>query len=274
MEPPDVRTSTALQSEADLSQTIASMSDAPRFVVLAICALLIAITPTACHISREEGGASVLLFNGTGTSPGDVAALERILEREHFNYVTVNSPELNGMHEWQIRQYRLLILPGGNFEQIGRGLKSSTTANIRNAIRNGLNYLGICAGAFFAGNSPYNGLNLTSGSRFDFYAAERQGIRKAAVPITAAGEKVFDQYWEDGPQLNGWGAVVAKYPDRTAATAEGAFGKGWVILTGIHAEAPESWRGGMDFRTPVNVDTAYAARLIRAALNRESLPHY
>jgi glutamine amidotransferase-like uncharacterized protein len=140
--------------------------------------------------------------------------------------------------------------------------------------KSGLNYLGICAGAFFAGKSPDNGLNLTSGSRFEFYAAEARGIRKAAAAITAAGGQTLDEYWEDGPQLTGWGAVVGKYPDGTPAIVEGTFGNGWVILTGFHPEAPASWRRGMDFRTPVNIDNAYAATLIRAALNRELLPHY
>ena len=101
-----------------------------------------------------------------------------------------------------------------------------------------------------------------------------RGIRKAPVAITAAGGQTFDQYWEDGPQLTGWGAVVGKYPDETPAIVEGTFGNGWIVLTGVHPEAPASWRGGMDFRTPVNIDNAYAATLIRAALNRELLPHY
>ena len=30
----------------------------------------------------------------------------------------------------------------------------------------------------------------------------------------------------------------------------------------------------MDFRTPADTDSAYAAALIRAALHRESLPHF
>jgi hypothetical protein len=30
----------------------------------------------------------------------------------------------------------------------------------------------------------------------------------------------------------------------------------------------------MDFKTSADTDNAYAAALIRAALNRESLPHY
>lgn len=182
--------------------------------------------------------------------------------------------QLDGMSESQLREYRLLIVPGGNFESIGKNLTTSATTNVRSAIGGGLNYLGICAGAFFAGNSPYNGLNLTSGARFGFYAAEAQGIRKTAVAITAAGGETLDQYWEDGPQLAGWGAVVAKYPDGSPAIVEGTFGSGWVILTGVHPEAPADWRRGMEFRTPANIDQAYAARLIRAALKRETLAHY
>jgi len=243
-----------------------------RLVLPILLAALIATALTACGASGEEG--PVLLFNGTGTSPGDVAALKKVLNSEHLNYSTVDSPLLNGMSESQIREYRLLIVPGGNFEHIGNSLTSSTTSTIRNAVENGLNYLGICAGAFFAGNSPYNGLNLTAGSRFLFYGAEGRGIRKAPVAITAAGGQTLDQYWEDGPQLSGWGDVVGKYPDGTPAIAESTFGNGWVILTGVHPEAPESWRRGMDFRTPVKSDNAYAATLIRAALNRELLPHY
>jgi glutamine amidotransferase-like uncharacterized protein len=252
-----------------------------RLFFTTVCAVLISTALTACRAGGDEGRmathaniAPVLLFNGTGTSPGDVAALKKILSSEHLNYSTVNSPRLNGMSESQIREYRLLIVPGGNFELIGNSLTSSTAANINNAAQNGLNYLGICAGAFFAGNSPYNGLNLTSGVRFGFYAAEARGIRKAPVAVTAARGQTLDQYWEDGPQLTGWGVVVGKYPDGTPAIVEGPFGNGWMVLTGVHPEAPASWRRGMDFRTPVNVDNAYAAKLIRAALNRELLPHY
>jgi glutamine amidotransferase-like uncharacterized protein len=235
----------------------------------------------ACRTSGDEGRlptqaniAPVLLFSGTGTSPEDVAALAKILSGEGLGYSQVGARQLNGMSEAQLREYRLLIVPGGNFEHIGNNLRASTAANIRGAIRNGLNYFGICAGAFFAGASPYNGLNLTSGARFGFYAAEARGIRRAAVAITTAGGQTLDQYWEDGPELTGWGAVVGEYPDGTPAIVEGTFGSGWVILTGVHPEAPASWRRGMTFDTPAGADTAYAAALIRAALSGTSLPHY
>jgi glutamine amidotransferase-like uncharacterized protein len=229
-------------------------------VVLAACAMH--------HIDNE---APILLFNGAGTSPGDVAAIESILEGNGLSYATADSWELNGMDASRMRRHRLLIVPGGNFLKIGNGLTADSAGRVRSAVQNGMNYLGICAGAFYAGNSPAQGLNLTSGVRFGFYSAEKQGIRKAAVPITVAEGPTLDQYWEDGPDLTGWGEVAGKYPNGAAAIVQGSFGSGWVVLSGVHPEAPESWRRGLQFGTPAAVDNAYAVRMIRAALDRAPL---
>jgi glutamine amidotransferase-like uncharacterized protein len=259
--------------------------------VLAIAFLvLISSSFTICGIHVDKGttaargandsaavasSAPILLFNGTGASPNDVAAVETILNLNHLSYSTANSSQLNEMNESQLRGYRLLIIPGGNFIDIGKSLSSSTAANIHNAVENGLNYLGICAGGFLAGNSSYyNGLNLTSGVNFGFYSAEEKGVRKAVVAIAVAGAPTLEQYWEDGPQFNGWGSVVGKYPDGTPAIVEGTSGRGWVILSGVHPEAPAGWRRGMTFTTPPEVDHAYAGTLVKAALNGTSLPHY
>jgi len=231
----------------------------------------LALSLAAC---ATPGPAPILLFAGSGTSPNDVAAVEGILRDHHLAYSTANSFQLNRMTESGLQSYRLLIIPGGNFETIGKRLSPAAAGTIRRAVQHGVNYLGICAGAFFAGDSPFNGLNLTTGVRFPFYSAEARGIRKAAVPVVDAEAQTLEQYWEDGPQLTGWGAVVAKYPDGTPAIVEGMSGNGWVILSGVHPEAPAEWRRGLPFTTPVAADTAYAASLITAALNRTWLPHY
>jgi glutamine amidotransferase-like uncharacterized protein len=239
---------------------------------------VLSCSATACgkaeSTSSVPSAPTILLFTGSGTSPGDVAAFERLLTANRFTYSTATSSRLDAMSESELRIYRLLIVPGGNFETIGNGLTQSTPKHLRDAVHGGLNYLGICAGAFFAGNSPFNGLNLTSGVRFAFYSAEERGIRKAAVHISSADMPALDQYWEDGPQLTGWGDVVAKYPDGTPAVVQGSFGEGRVVLAGVHPEAPESWRRGMIFATPASVDNAYAVTLIDAAMNRKALPRY
>lgn len=216
--------------------------------------------------------APILLFDGHGTSPGDVAAVEEILREHGLGYSTVSSSRLNAISESQLKTYQLLVVPGGNFEVMGNSLTPGTATKIRTAIAGGLGYLGICAGAFLAGASPYNGLNLSGGVRFPFYSLEHRGIRKAPVTVTTVLGASIEVYWEDGPQLAGWGKVVATYPDGTPAVAQGRFGDGWVVLSGVHPEAPESWRRGMPFSTSVSISRAFAVTLIDAALNRKSLP--
>lgn len=241
----------------------------------AVAIALLATAIAACNSSRTRSAAPILLFTGTGTSPGDVAAIETVLSANHFDYATASSATLNAMADDEIRRYRLLILPGGNFVDMGNSITPVATARIRDGVQHGLNYLGVCAGAFLAGSfpPPDNSLNLTSGVQFGFYAAVKS-VNKTAVRIALPDGATVDHYWEDGPQLTGWGEVIAKYPDGTPAIVQGTFGNGWVVLTGIHPEAPESWRRGMVFNTPSSTDNAFAATLIRSALNRTALSHF
>ncbi len=228
---------------------------------------------TACTPPAPSEGAPILLFNGTGTSPNDVRAIEAVLNRRRLNYATVDSHQLNGLSDTQMMGHRLLIVPGGNYLTIASGLTSNTATNIHRAMEGGLNYLGICAGGLLAGNATTNSPNLTAGVRVGFYAVVNKGIHKAAVPIAIAGAPTVEHYWEDGPQFTGWGEVVGKYPDGTPAIVQGSCGKGWVVLCGVHPEAPESWRRGMPFNSPANMANDYAATLIEAALNGTRLPH-
>ena len=243
-----------------------------RSVQLILCIASLALT--ACAPPASNDVPPILLFNGTGTSPNDVKAVEAVLKDSHSKYTTVNSQQLNGMSEVQLMAYRLMIVPGGNYITIGNGLTPGTATNIHNAVQGGLNYLGICAGGLLAGNAASNSPNLTSGVRFGFYAAVNKGIHKAALAIAFVDRPSIEHYWEDGPQFTGWGAVVGKYPDGTPAIVEGTSGRGWVILCGVHPEAPENWRRGMTFATPASLGNAYAGRLIDAALHGTCLPHY
>jgi len=216
----------------------------------------------------------VLLFNGTGTS-SDVAAVEAVLGSLGIGYTTADSSQLNAMTEAQLGGYKLIIVPGGNSIDIGESLSASTAANLRGAVQQyGVHYLGLCAGAFFGAYSGYNGLDLTGGVSFDFYADESKGIHEELVEISFPSSAPLDVYWQDGPQLSGWGQVVAKFPDGTPAIVEGHSGAGFVIFTGVHPEAPGSWLGAMMTTTPIAVDQAYAGSVIKAALDGVPLPHF
>ncbi len=217
----------------------------------------------------------VLLFVGTGTSSSDVSAVEAVLKTLGLGYSQAGSAQLNAMSEQQLGGYKLIIVPGGNSITIGENLSPATASAIRGAVQGyGVHYLGICAGAFFGGYSEYNGVDLTGGVPFDFFADEFKGLHVEPVTLAFPAGASLDVYWEDGPQLSGWGSMVAKYPDSTPAIVEGLSGKGFVMFTGVHLEAPESWRGSMVFNTPASVDQAYAATLFQAALSGTPLPHF
>jgi glutamine amidotransferase-like uncharacterized protein len=260
-----------------VSYTISSGALLKGKTIMAFLLMLIGTIFTACNKNKLplNSGAAILLFSGRGTSPNDVKAFEALLNENKFTYSTINSTELNAMTEQQLLKYKLLIVPGGNFIDMGKSLTDSAAANIRKAVQHGLSYHGVCAGGFLAGGSKYyRCFDLTSGATFGFYSISSKGARKAAVDITCVGQPTLQHYWEDGPQFTGWGTVAAKYPDGTPAVVQGRSGKGQVILSGIHAEAPDDWRDGMTFNTSAKDDNAYAVKLIRAALKGEMLAHY
>ena len=234
------------------------------------------LAATTGSTSTSTSAARVLIFNGSGTGASAVAAIENVVHSLGLAYQTVNSSQLDAMTQTKLASYKLFIVPGGNSITIGNNLTSKATTTVRNAVsQNGLNYLGMCAGGFFGGFSSYHKvLNLTSGVWFKFFADYYNGKHKEAVAISFPARSKLDIYWQDGPQLSGWGKVVGKYPNGTPAITEGFVGRGFVILSGVHPEAPASWRTGMHFNTPVDVDLAYAATLVRSAMNRTMLPHF
>jgi glutamine amidotransferase-like uncharacterized protein len=239
------------------------------------CLALLAVMGCArTEPNSDATNASILLFNGTGTSPNDVAAVAKILDEKGLDYTTASSKRLNDMTEPELMGYRLIIVPGGNYITMGNSLTPEAARRVRHAVQQGVSYLGICAGGLLAGKAKSTSLDLTAGVKFSFYAVVNQRIHKAAVPVEFANGPTIDHYWEDGPQFTGWGQVVGKYPDGTPAIVEGACGAGWVILCGVHPEAPESWRRGMTFSSSAAMGHEYAGTLIDAALYGSRLPHF
>jgi hypothetical protein len=139
------------------------------------------VESTECHADPA--------FNGRGAAVEDVVAFERILDNQHLAYSTVSSPQLADMNEAALGAYRLLIVPRGSFETIGKHLTSNTLATIDGAEQGGLGYLGVCSGAILAGHNAYYDrvFDLASGAELDFYADTKRGVHKAAVAISGPG---------------------------------------------------------------------------------------
>jgi hypothetical protein len=237
-----------------------------------VVAAMAALCGAGCHVVNDNP--DILLLAGTGTSPNDVAAWEAILRSKALGYTKRSSGEFRAHAADDLARHRLLIVPGGNYIEMGRSLDPRTSSMVRDAVRAGLNYLGVCAGGLLAGAVPENGFDLTSGVRFGFYAIVNQGVHKAPVTLSFPDAPPLENYWEDGPEFSGWGDAVARYPDGTPAIVQRRLGKGFVVLAGTHPEAPAHWRHGLAFRSTPGADRAYAAALVDAALNGTALPHF
>lgn len=270
---------TSATTEVVASDSAPATSDSTTTLngqVSTLASLATTASSTTTTTTSTTSTVPVLIFNGTGTNSNAVTAIENVVHSVGLAYHTINTSGLNSITQSKLAAYRLFIVPGGNSITIGKYLTNAATTTVRSAVaQNGLNYLGMCAGAFFGSYSSYNKvLNLTSGVWFKFFADYYKGIHKESVMISFPARSKLDIYWQDGPTVSGWGKVVGRYPNGTPAITEGYWGKGFVVLSGVHPEAPASWRYGMSFSTPVDVDLSYAGTLVKAALNRTMLPHY
>jgi hypothetical protein len=234
--------------------------------------------PTNPEVS-PTATAQVLLFNGMGISTTDWQSLEKIIQSMGLTYQLVNSATLNAMSLAQMETYRLIIIPGGNSNVINNYLTKSTRIRVRQAVRDGgVSFLGICAGAYAAvgidslsNTTAYYGFAVAQG---DYLTSWNPALLTAIPKISFADGSSRYVIWWDGPSTPEYrGGVVARYPNGKPAISETWTGKGFVMVSGPHPEAPSSWwwDTGTD---PDGVDHDIAIKLIRATLNRTPLPAY
>ena len=82
-------------------------------------------------------------------------------------------------------------------------------------------------------------------------------------------------YW-DGPELSGWGQVVGRFQNGDPAIVQDFVGRnhGFVMISGVHPEAPLDWEVPGYTSNNVSQDNSYAKNLISAALNKMSLSYF
>lgn len=241
--------------------------------IVTLSTLSVSIISSASFAYAATPSPQVLLYDGAGSTEGDVSALSSLLMSLGYSYTTANEIQINAMTRSQFDQYKLILWPGGNSITMGDALTTATTANIHNAVvLDGVSYLGFCAGAFMAETSTiYNTFKLAT-TYFNFY--NENAIEM--VNISFPGGKSDDIVYWDGPQLTGWGQVVGKYPNGEPAIAQDFVGskQGFVVISGVHPEAVLDWDVMGYTQSQVAQDHSNAMTLISAALNKTPLSHF
>lgn len=159
---------------------------------------------------------------------------------------------------------QMYVQPGGGADLKGTWRHLSGSAGlIRDWVRDGGSYLGLCFGAYLAGRDL--GFDLLPGDTNGYVGSRGATVpddRDTVVPVNWRG-KPRHMYFQDGPAFflnpGADAKVLATYPNGTAAVVVAPYGKGQVGVSGPHPEADESWYAEKDLHNPdgVHFDLAY-----------------
>ncbi|MFB4359235.1 BPL-N domain-containing protein [Pantoea sp. BS_8] len=151
-----------------------------------------------------------------------------------------------------LRQFDLYIQPGGgqDIPAAYAALGEEGVRAIRQFVRSGKGFLGLCMGAYLA-DSQW--LGLISSPLESEVGRPGSGIAdEGDYTIRVDWQRQPTRfYYQDGPYLEGNQArdgftPLAFYRNGDVAIAHYTYGKGTVVLTGPHPEADESWMGQAD----------------------------
>jgi glutamine amidotransferase-like uncharacterized protein len=228
---------------------------------------------------RPDTNGKALVYAGRGTAVAEANVYADILAEHGVESDMADEYSLPDLSLDELAAYDVLVWPGGYATQQSNALDVATRERVREAVRErGLGFVGVCAGAFIAGvygNLPEWGLRLIP-SDFPYYYLEQQGVSAAMVNLTFSDGSQRDIVWYGGPQLNGFGQVVARYPNGDSAIGQNWSGAGLVVLSAGHPDAPESWRSsfGLSDSDGSQVDHELAWKMASAAIERTPMPGF
>lgn len=236
--------------------------------------------PTQSGDPKSGYSKAVMLFNGGGVSTSDWQTTETLIQSMGLSYDLVNTAQLNAMTLEQVASYGVMVVPGGSGGTIYKSLSEAARLKVRQAVRDyGMGYVGFCAGAWVA-VGPESNTDQTASYGFavapgdvlpSWFPGGNSSLTAAVVPVTFADGSKRQLVWWGGPSTPEWGqGVVARYDNGIPAISETRSGKGYVVISGPHPEAPQGWRGTAGTDSD-GLDYDLAKSMIQAALTQTPL---
>lgn len=169
------------------------------------------------------------------------------------------------------------LQPGGYAVESIQSMGPALIQQLKNFIYNGGGFLGFCAGSFLStpkvGDSGVNGLGIVRG-----YTSVFEGLGSYAPAMLKInwGGKIRHIYWEGGPHIipdvtDPNLKILGRYSNGNIAAVETKFGKGIVISTGLHPEAPTWWAPDEGLKDLDGSDQPFVAELVKYASKKTEL---
>jgi|LauGreDrversion4_2_1035121.scaffolds.fasta_scaffold212021_2 glutamine amidotransferase-like uncharacterized protein len=205
----------------------------------------------------------IYIYNDLGVSESSIEHTIYTLKHlipEDYRINLITSEEIK-KNNW-VDEAALLIMPGGADIPYAQKLNGDGNRIIKEYIKNGGSYLGICAGAYYGSgfiefdkNGPLEvvgkrELSFFKGKAIGPVIAEydyktNSGVRAPQIKTPLLGNKDIFIYYNGGPYFSdpesySYVTVLARYQDPNAPNLPAIlginYGEGKVILSGVHFE--------------------------------------
>lgn len=249
----------------------------PKWLVVLLCVFLSLLLLTTLfnlrgNIPSSNRNIIVALYSDSGTDEECVQATQKMLQWMNCTVALIDAEFINNKG---LANFSILCVPGGDMSHYAQDISSNGKENIKNFIRNGGGYIGICGGAYFASEKviwqgtqlsmitlgvfsgkaegPNNEIILYPNYTHPNYNMCKVNIVDSAHPITRSESNSLWMLYYWGPVLvpnrDADVTILGNY-DRGNQPAMLAFnhGLGRVFLIGTHPEFEEdSDRDGVAF---------------------------
>lgn len=220
--------------------------------------------------------ADIALYSDSGCWAESVTAATKMFKWMGFSVILVNADYINNN---SLDDFSIICFPGGDMYQYSQDISASGKEKVREYVRSGGGYIGICGGAYFASETVIWQGNQLPMTPLGLFKGSAEGTIDAIVPYPQRGMcqvNIVDTehaithsistpqwilyYW--GPVLKPGASevtILGKYNAvNQPAILAFEYGKGRVFITGTHPEIEEdSDRDGVVFADTVINGTIY-----------------
>ncbi|MBR9801336.1 MAG: BPL-N domain-containing protein [Rubinisphaera brasiliensis] len=162
-------------------------------------------SPKAPAASATEGPVWIAIYDHSGGSAKGPKNLERFLNAENgFRSERLTPEEIRA---GRLKAFDLLIMPGGSGSLQSRKLQETGLENVREFVKKGGGYCGICAGSYLASSDYTWSLHLLNAKVFD-RAHWARGTGDVTLTLSDTGKELLKNDSEDITVYYGQGPLL------------------------------------------------------------------
>ncbi len=190
---------------------------------------------------KREGRVEVGIYSDRGAYHLGLIVSQRFFQTHGITYTPLYRQDMK--KEKTYENLRIIYFPGGWSGYYTEDLKGKASKLIRNFVKHGGSYLGVCAGAYFAsekiiweGKTYHPPLKIYRGKAIGPIRELAPWPLYTVADLLFLGERIQAFYY-GGPYFEGEGKVLATYSiNGKPAVVLSSYGDGRVLLSGVHFE--------------------------------------